>query len=722
MKIRVNENNKFGHTTWTIEIDVHLHLLIHKSNSSSFLVEFKELFIVFNKTHFSFISNSSLKETILKAFDELYNYLTKNKGYLWSQQQKNKMLIEALSYIIHNEQFILQFKYNNIIEFFKSHYPNVDFKEINDELKFLIKAKDTTSAMVYSLKEKNNLIHISFSLFNSLGLFVKSWEYPIDENQFVIIKDFENNLNQLFNKLELKKAENLMNNFYSSLSEVSEDYSGFEFDKMNWDLDYEKDIFSIKFLKDSGETKEIVRKLIFDFGSIILLDSNKTINEIIKDLNIGSFSLLDKGGIVFTNVLDEVLIKGWGADEFLIYQKQISEENKNKNNKDNNNGLSDVGFLNRNYNYGLKLYSLNYCFSDASIEKYKNIIDWDYLSSNENINWTPELIEKYHNKWNWQRLSSNESLPWSLELYKRYENYFNLLEMSSNPKVPWNKEIFMKLIDNDIALSYACYSGNHHWDIPLIEEVTDIIYWDSLCTNENIKWSKEIIDRFHDKICWEELSSNKSLIITSELFEKYKSKFNLELLYRNEAFWINNELKDKYMENFPWNEASCFTNLNWSIDFIAENKHLFNWRLMSSNPSLPWSMEFYEQFKDLISLYSLSSNESFPWSENFIEMNKNKLNWDKDYLGLSNNEGLPWSQKFIEKYENLWEFGRYHENSIYDGIGNRINVPWDMNLLLKYEKKWDYKILLMNPSIWEKAFSKFDDSLAHLFFQVQMKK
>jgi|GEM_PF-2523815 len=721
MRVRKNENNKFGRLTWIIEIDVHLHLLIHESNSSSFLVEFKELFIIAKKTHFSFISNSSLKETICKSFDEVYNYFTKNKKYSWPVENKKVMLQNALELIISDEQHYLQLKYNIIKEFFESQYSNFEYKENNDELKFLMRDSNAQSAIVYTIKEDNKLALMNFSLFNAYGLFVKSWKYQINSTQFAIIDDYKQNLKEIIIKINKKKAEEILNDFYDMPSEKEESFEAFEFEDVSWEMNIDLGKIVITFTSKSGETKIFFKDCSFDFGDIYLIDCNKTINEIISDIKMkDSFALLDKGGVVFSNYLGQILIKGWGLDEFIDCQNQLKIERERTKDKKNNN-LSVVGFFNRNQEYALKLCSLNFTFSEALIERYRNIIDWDYLSSNENIIWSSELINKYLYKWNWQGLSSNKSLPWSLDFYERFEDKFSLLEMSTNPKVPWNKNIFEKLTIDEFALDYACYSGNHHWVISFIEQVADIIIWESFCTNENINWSKDIVDRFSDKICWEELSRNRSLVVTTELFEKYKSYFNMNLLFNNEAFWANNELRKKYIEHFPWDEASSFQKFNWSNDFIDDNKMKFNWWRMSSNQSLPWNLEFYEKYKDLISLNALSSNSNFPWSEIFIEKNKNKFNWNKEYIGLSNNEGLPWSQRFIEKYEDLWEFGKYSNESIYDGIGNRINIPWDIELLLRFENKWDYKILIMNHSIWDKAFSKYDRSLVDLFLSLHAK-
>ena len=96
---------------------------------------------------------------------------------------------------------------------------------------------------------------------------------------------------------------------------------------MTWEYDFDKNLIIILFSNSSGVNKVIYRDTDFDFGTIILLDPNKSINELIKNSE-ESFSLLDKKGIVYVNYLDQIMIKGWGADEFINYQKKLKSEKK----------------------------------------------------------------------------------------------------------------------------------------------------------------------------------------------------------------------------------------------------------------------------------------------------------------------------------------------------------------------------------------------------------
>lgn len=80
-----------------------------------------------------------------------------------------------------------------------------------------------------------------------------------------------------------------------------------------------------------------------------------------------------------------------------------------------------------------------FSWSEALLEKYKNRVDWDRISSNNNIRWTipmiakfskyinwiifsknaneevltPEVIETFKDNWDWHALSGNQNLQLS---------------------------------------------------------------------------------------------------------------------------------------------------------------------------------------------------------------------------------------------------------------------------------------------------------------------
>ena len=52
-------------------------------------------------------------------------------------------------------------------------------------------------------------------------------------------------------------------------------------------------------------------------------------------------------------------------------------------------------------------------YQDELLE-FKDILNWQLLSTNENLPWSAEFIENFKDKWDWKKLSRNKSLPWSM--------------------------------------------------------------------------------------------------------------------------------------------------------------------------------------------------------------------------------------------------------------------------------------------------------------------
>lgn len=724
MLSKLTEKNKFDGNTWKIELDSLFHIYINETNTNSFLVEFKEWKFFYYKTHFTFISNDTIKLTIILTFDKVYDYFNSHPKYTWTQQQKENKLNRVLQMLPKSNiaELSMREKYNTLVNFFINLPTKIDIKEKINSISISFSNDNPTSSTLYTINENGGLLDLNYSQKNSMGYFFLHWEYPKDKNQNEIIDDYKNDLQKLSLQIQKKKFENLTNDFYG----YNKNQDGFcmscEFNKLSWEYDFDNKKVVFVFEDQFGKSKTIFRNSDFDFGSIILLDANKSINEIIEGTDIKSFYLLNIKGTAYFNYLDQIFIKGWSEEDFLYFQnkKEKLDVNSKQGEQDAEDGYKILPFLWQHLDFGFKIYSEYYSFSEKLIERYKDFINWEHLSSNENINWSESLIEKYKDNWNWDNLCSNTSIPWTKDFIHRNFDYISLISMTDNKKIPWDDYMFKNLENDSFGLNYACYAGNLPWNTEFLDKVSDMLNWDEFSTNIYVRWNSEILGKYSHKINWDEISKNPSLQITPELLMKFKSKFNMELLFQNQSFWINDTIREQYIDHIPWEIFSSFERIPWNEEFINNHKDKFNWDLMSANTSLPWSDDFYKKYYNLISLYHLSINHSFVWTEEFIEKNRDKFNWSKDYSGLSNNDGLPWSMPFIAKYIDLWEFGHIEESensyTLFDGLGNRKTIPWSISLLDKFQNKWDYEVLLMNSTIWEKAFSKTNEALLRLFY------
>ncbi len=69
----------------------------------------------------------------------------------------------------------------------------------------------------------------------------------------------------------------------------------------------------------------------------------------------------------------------------------------------------------------LKYISKYYPFTYSELNKYKNLLNWQAVSSNEQINFTDNIIRKFHRKWWNYELIQNPKVIWNSSLIKTFE-------------------------------------------------------------------------------------------------------------------------------------------------------------------------------------------------------------------------------------------------------------------------------------------------------------
>ena len=92
--------------------------------------------------------------------------------------------------------------------------------------------------------------------------------------------------------------------------------------------------------------------------------------------------------------------------------------------------------------------SSNFNWSEATLEKYQDKVNWDDISENRNIRWTIPMIQKFHKKINWDKFSDyadeNTLTEGIIEAFKDKWNWRNL---SNNGNVPTTDELLEKYAD-----------------------------------------------------------------------------------------------------------------------------------------------------------------------------------------------------------------------------------------------------------------------------------
>jgi len=109
MLYKYSAPNKFGCSTWLIEISNELSILINETNNS-YLIEMQEKGFFKRKTFASFNTTLDFEGMLKLAFDKLYEELLRNPKYKWGEQQKKNKLNQTLN--LYNEKYATKSKIN----------------------------------------------------------------------------------------------------------------------------------------------------------------------------------------------------------------------------------------------------------------------------------------------------------------------------------------------------------------------------------------------------------------------------------------------------------------------------------------------------------------------------------------------------------------------------------------------------------------------------------
>ena len=134
------------------------------------------------------------------------------------------------------------------------------------------------------------------------------------------------------------------------------------------------------------------------------------------------------------------------SNNSLVKKATISLAITNKLVAENNKQMV-VEIFRKNPKLFLDLISENYPLDLNFLLEFKDILNWQLLSTNENLPWSAEFIENFKDKWDWKKLSRNKSLPWSIEFIEYYKDKWDWKSLYENEKLPWTLELIDKFKD-----------------------------------------------------------------------------------------------------------------------------------------------------------------------------------------------------------------------------------------------------------------------------------
>lgn len=338
--------------------------------------------------------------------------------------------------------------------------------------------------------------------------------------------------------------------------------------------------------------------------------------------------------------------------------------------------------------------SRNYKITEKIVDKRLGQLNEDILMKNDSTVFTEKMFEQifiserryYYNKErDWRKFSSMTNLPWSELFIAKYQdrwhwkfnNMSDFLDrgLSSNSAVVNSPEIvraFKDRWDWEI-LSIQPYGKTLPWDIDLLSEFSDSIWWGFLSENENMDWNEDIIDEFSEK--W------------------------IQTIH----YLMGRPLQNVTREDSKWGGLSKNPALPWSIPFIDKYLNKWEWSTLSNNEGLPWSVELIDRYKDRWDWSRLSANRGIKWDEELIRNYKNKV----DIFSLHGNKNVVWTSDMLDKYFKTVTLKYYWGHIRWIGFCENENIPWTADLLEKYKKYLSWGTLSDNPSLpWSEGLIK----------------
>ena len=138
---------------------------------------------------------------------------------------------------------------------------------------------------------------------------------------------------------------------------------------------------------------------------------------------------------------------------------------------------------------------------------------WKELSSN--FNWSETTLEKYQDKVDWDEISENRNIRWTIPMIQKFQKRIN-----------WDK--FSDYADEDTLTESVIETFKEKWN------------WHNFSDNNNLQLTDELLEKYADRWDWEQIINNYCLNIYDkrgiEFYEKYKEYIPASKL-QNTSLW-----------------------------------------------------------------------------------------------------------------------------------------------------------------------------------------
>ena len=190
--------------------------------------------------------------------------------------------------------------------------------------------------------------------------------------------------------------------------------------------------------------------------------------------------------------------------------------------------------------------------------------------------------------------------------------------------------------------------------------------------------------------------------------------------FKPSAFSFFNQ--EKFKES--WTVISEKEDLNWTVDFIENNRDNLDWKALSFNDSLPWSVAFIKRFETHWDWHALSyiiADKMYFDSSDFnvlLKRYKEMLDWKVICQGtnlnhhhlseysesikwdsLSSNSRFKWSESFVNEFTDKINWKIFTECLATAETSSVVQTAFRKKVLHLYDHKLDFSILSENDRL-----------------------
>lgn len=226
-------------------------------------------------------------------------------------------------------------------------------------------------------------------------------------------------------------------------------------------------------------------------------------------------------------------------------------------------------------NFDILSSSTNVVWSDALIFDLKDVLNFKNLSRNHSIILNENLVCKYHEQWDFKLLSKHSNVKFSEAIIKKFENKWDFAELSFNKAIKWHLNLIVRYISK-VDINILLQSPIPGIDETFIREYKDYI-----------KWESDSHD-YTDGYLAAPIAGCNHLKIPLEILVEKATKWKIGAY--NTGYWS----KQNYVGSGEWH---LFSN-NWflSYEYLKEFEYLLSWEVVSSNEHLNLTKEIIDDF------------------------------------------------------------------------------------------------------------------------------